>query len=152
MIPDVNSDTINLSNLPNASEFEEQTEHLLAFSVRTDAKAALLYISFDKMVSHINDKQNDLALNAISQRLLSKARESDIYAHMDGMNFANLSIETSHEHIKFLVEKLKNELATPIQLADNSLIKLNAKIGVAQFPDNGTDYHQLITYAKKSIS
>jgi len=147
MIPDEKA-TINVSSLPNATEFEEQTEHLLAFSSRAGAKAALLYISFDKLVSHINDKQNDLALNAISARLLSKARESDIYAHIENMEFANLSIETSHEHIKFLVEKLKDELAKPIQLADGALIKLNAKIGIAKFPDNGKDYRQLLMYAK----
>ena len=64
------------------------------------------------------------------------------------MEFANLSIETSHEHIKFLVEKLKDELAKPIQLADGALIKLNAKIGIAKFPDNGKDYRQLLMYAK----
>ncbi|PCI22014.1 MAG: diguanylate phosphodiesterase [Piscirickettsiaceae bacterium] len=150
MIPNESTATINLASLPDATEFEEQTEHLLAFTSRTDAKAALLYIAFDKLVSHINDKQNNLALNAISERLLSKARESDIYAHIGGMNFANLSIETSLDHIKFLVEKLKNELARPIELADGSLIKLNAKIGVAQFPNDGQNYHELMSHAQKA--
>lgn len=140
------------TTLPNAVDFEDQTGHLLAFSERTHAKAALLYIQFSPQVGDINEKQNNLALHAISQRLLSKARESDIFAHIKDMDFANLSIETSEEHVPTLVQKLKNELAEPIQLADNSFIKLNAKIGVAQYPAQGSNYSELMSVAKKALS
>ena len=143
--------TNSLSDLPDEANFSEQTEQLLELSDRTNAKAAMLFIAFDEHVGEINEQQNDLALNAISDRLLSKARESDIYAHLGGMNFANLSIETSEHHAAILVEKLKNELAQPIQLVDGSLIKLNAKIGVAHFPTHGNSYQTLISEAKRSI-
>ncbi|HIF17597.1 MAG TPA: diguanylate cyclase [Cycloclasticus sp.] len=139
------------SILPNQIEFEEQTKELLEFSTRTDAKATMLFIAFDSQVSDINNQQNNLALAAISERLLSKARESDIYAHLDGMNFANLSIETSGQHAEVLVEKLKNELAEAIQLSDGSSIKLNAKIGIAHFPAHGDSYQALLDHAHKSI-
>jgi len=142
----------SLTNLPNQSVFKEQTEHVLEFCERTHANAVMLYITFDKLVSHINDQQNGLAQKAISQRLLSKARESDIYAHVGDMEFANLSIETSNEHVPVLVEKLKNELANPIQLEDSSFIKLNTKIGVAIFPAQGKDYDELLKFAKNSIT
>ena len=138
--------------LPNQSAFKEQTNDLLEFSARTNAKATMLLITFDAHVGDINSQQNNLALDAISKRLLSKARESDIYAYLEGMTFANLSIETSGQHAEILVGKLKNYLAEAIELPDGSLIKLNAKIGVAHYPLDGDDYQSLIKHAKQSLS
>lgn len=146
------TETHSLTNLPGESAFAEQTQHLLEFSERTKAKAAMLFITFDAQVSEINAEQNNLALNAISNRLLSKARESDIYAHLNGMDFANLSIETSEQHAPILVEKLKNELAKPIKLIDGSSIKLNSKVGSAQFPADGGSYEELINVAKQNAT
>jgi diguanylate cyclase (GGDEF)-like protein len=152
MVSTPTSETNSLSNLPNATEFKESSEQLLEFSERTQAKAAMLFITFDAKVSEINEQQNGLALDAISERLLSKARESDIYAHLGGMDFANLSIETSAQHASILIEKLKIELAEPIRLSDGSSIKLSAKIGVAQFPTDGSTYQALIESAKNNAA
>ena len=141
----------SITGLPDSSTFKEQTKELLEFCTRTHAKAVMLFISFDPHTSEINNQQNDLALKAIADRLLSKARDSDIYAHMDGMNFASLTIETSKEHVPILVEKLKNELAQPIILLDGSAIKLNAKIGIAEFPEQGNCYEQLLDISSKAL-
>jgi len=141
----------SVTSLPNKTEFAEQTAQLLEFSTRTQAKAVLLFITFDSLVDDINQRQNNLAIKAISKRLLANARESEIYAHLDDMNFANLSIATSEQHAPTLVEKLKNQLAEPITLEDGSMIRLNAKIGVALFPEHGTDYLSLIDRAKQSL-
>lgn len=140
----------SITGLPDATTFAEQTEQLLEFCTRTNAKAVMLFIAFDASVSDINTQQNDLALKAIADRLLSKARDSDVYAHLDGMNFANLTIETSEKHVPILVEKLKIELAQPIELMDGSSIKLNAKIGIAEFPKQGKSYEELVSIAGNS--
>jgi diguanylate cyclase (GGDEF)-like protein len=144
-----NENTESLTGLPDAVTFAEQTKDLLEFSTRTHAKAVMLFITFDSHVSDINTQQNNLALKAIGDRLLSKARDSDIYAHLGNMSFANLTIETSEEHVSTLVEKLKNELAQAIELADGSSIKLNAKIGIAESPEQGSSFEQLIETAKQ---
>ena len=68
------------------------------------------------------------------------------------MNFANLSIATSEQHASILVEKLKNQLAEPITLEDGLMIRLNAKVGVALFPEHGSDYLSLIDKAKQSLN
>jgi GGDEF domain-containing protein len=68
------------------------------------------------------------------------------------MDFANLSVNTSDKHANVLVEKLKNELAEPITLQDGSSIKLNAKIGIALFPEHRENYTALMSNAKKSIA
>lgn len=151
MTPNQKESRCSITGLSDAATFAEQTEQLLQFCTRTHAKAVMLFIAFDSKVNDINTQQNDLALKAIAGRLLSKARESDIYAHLDGMNFANLTIETSEEHVSILVKKLKNELAQPIELVNGSSIKLNTKVGVAEFPTQGTSYEQLIDVARKSV-
>ncbi|MBQ0724072.1 MAG: diguanylate cyclase [Cycloclasticus sp.] len=139
------------TSLPNRVEFAEQTEQLLEFSARTQAKAVMLFITFDSLVDDINQRQNNLAIKAISKRLLTNARESDIYAHLDDMNFANLSIATSEQHAPILVEKLKNQLAEPITLEDGLMIRLNAKVGAALFPEHGSDYQSLLDKAMQSL-
>jgi len=149
MTPDKKEGHCSITGLPDATTFAEQTEQLLEFCTRTNAKAVILFIAFDSKVDDINSQQNDLALTAIAKRLLSKARDSDIYAHLDGMNFANLTIETSEDHVSILVEKLKNELAQPIELMNGASIKLNAKVGIAEFPKQGTSYEQLMAIASK---
>ena len=150
---DFSSDQTHHSDdmLPNVTEFAEQTEQLLEFSTRTNAKAVMLFITFDPLVADINQRQNNLAIKAISKRLLANARESDIYAHVEDMDFANLSIATSDQHAPTLIEKLKNQLAEPITLEEGLMIRLNAKIGVAQFPEDGADYLNLINKAKSSL-
>ncbi|PHR48608.1 MULTISPECIES: diguanylate cyclase [Cycloclasticus] len=139
-----------ITGLPDAATFSEQTEQLLEFCTRTHANALMLFITFDTSVSEINGQQNDLALKAIAKRLLSKARDSDIYAHLGEMNFANLTIETSEKHTPILIEKLKIELAQPITLMDGSSIKLNTKVGLAEYPKQGKSYAELIEVARKN--
>ncbi|ORU89545.1 MAG: hypothetical protein A6F71_00850 [Cycloclasticus sp. symbiont of Poecilosclerida sp. M] len=137
--------------LPSAVEFEDLGEHLLCFSARAHAKVVMLYIKFDGLVESINKKQNNLALQAITERLLLRSRESDIYAHIQGMEFANLSIQTSENHVAIVVEKLKNKLAEPIFLDDGSRIKLNAKIGIAEYPANGSTHQDLLYVASRDV-
>jgi GGDEF domain-containing protein len=67
------------------------------------------------------------------------------------MEFANLSIQTSDNHVAVVVEKLKNKLAEPIQLSDGSRIKLNAKIGIAEYPSNGSTHQDLMYVASCNI-
>ena len=151
MNPNQKTMPYSITDLADSSTFEEQTKELLKFCTRTHAKAVMLFIAFDTHTSEINTQQSDLALKAIANRLLAKARDSDVYAHLGGMNFASLTVKTSQEHVSILVEKLKNELAEPIELLDGSSIKLNAKIGIAEFPEQGNSYEQLINISSKGL-
>ncbi len=141
-------DKTHLSDLANEATFKEQTGHLLEFSARTQAKASLLFIAFDTADIKINEQQSAFAIDTISKILLAKARESDIYAHLNGMSFANLSIQTSPKHAATIVDKLKKELSQPIILADKTSLNLQVKIGVANYPDDGSSYAELINVAK----
>jgi len=152
MSSDPSKEAPSPTGLPDESNFADLTYHLLEFSKRTEAKAALLFIAFDQPTGTNSLEDDALALNAISKRLLSKARESDIYAHLEGFNFANLSIETSDQHASALIKKLKQELMDPIRLSDGSSIQLNVRIGLAQFPEQGENYETLMNNAKQSLT
>ena len=134
------------ARLPNKEEFADLAAHLLEFSERTNSKSALLYI-------HFNDSLKDpelkiLAIKAIEHMLLLLARDADTFAYVGDLNFVNLSIETSEQHIPKLIEKLKSELSQPIDLADGSSISLSVKIGSAQFPTQAKDCQGLLDIAK----
>jgi len=140
----------SLSSLANETTFKEQTKHLLEFSERTHAKASMLFITVNTSDVKLNEQQSNFAIEAISRILLAKARESDIYAHLSGMSFANLSIQTSPQHAETIAVKLKHELSQPIALADGTLLNLEAKIGIANYPDEGISYAQLMSTAKNA--
>ncbi len=141
----------SINDLADSKAFEEQTKELLKFCTRTHAKAVMLFIAFDSHTNEINDQQHELVLEAIANRLLAKARDSDVYAYLGEMNFASLTVETSQEHVSILVEKLNNELAEPIELLDGSVIKLSSKIGIAEFPEQGDSYERLINISSKGL-
>jgi len=152
MSSDPSKDAPSPTNFPDESNFADLTYHLLEFSKRTEAKATMLFIAFDQPTGANSLEDDVLTLKAISKHLLSKARESDIYAHLGGFNFTNLSIETSDQHASTLVKKLNQEFIDPIRLSDGSAIQLNVRIGVAHFPEQGEDYETLINNAKQSLT
>ena len=150
MTANIDTTPSSLSELADEATFKEQTKHLLEFSERTQAKASMLFITFDTSDIKLNEQQSKLAIETISKMLLAKARESDIYAHLSGMNFANLSIQTSPQHAETIAAKLKHELSQPIVLADGTSLNLQTKIGIANYPDEGISYTQLMSTAKEA--
>ena len=152
MTENINKPTSSFANLADEATFKEQTQDLLEFSARTQAKASMILLSFNTSDTTVNDQQRKLAIEAISIILLAKVRESDVYAHLGGMNFANLSIQTSPQHAEKIVEKLKNELSQPIVLTDGRSLTLDTKIGIANYPDDGDSYAELIDIATQQLT
>jgi len=138
------------TKLANEHTFIEQTKELLEFSTRTHAKAVMLYMSFDSKDNDISREQKELIIKVIAERLVITARDSDIYAHLGDMVFTNLSIKTSERHTDTLIEKLRNEFAQTLELSDGSSIKLNVKLGAAEFPAQGNSYEPLMSAAKQA--
>jgi len=138
------------TKLANESTFTEQTKDLLEFSDRTHAKAVMLYILFEHTQGTLSNERSDLIIKTIAERLVMTARDSDIYAHLGGMAFVNLSIKTSERHTDTLIEKLSNEFAQTLDLSDDSSIKLNVKLGAAEFPAQGSSYEPLMGAAKQT--
>ena len=135
-----------LTNLPNRSHLEQRLRHTLESSSRHNQKAAIICIDFDRF-KHINDTYGhavgDICLQEIAGRLKKRLRESDTVARTGGEEF---TVVLGDLHSDEDAEKVAADLLSAFKkqfTVSNATLDLSASLGIAIFPDHGTDAHQL---------
>jgi len=140
-----------LTGLPNRARFmHEASRALRAHHGRSD-KIAVLYVDSDNFKA-VNDSlghaAGDELLVEIARRIGSLIREGGIVARMGGDEFAVLlaPIE-SIEAASVVASRIAAAIRMPVESAAFGSIESSASIGVAIFPDHGTDVEQLLAAA-----
>lgn len=139
-----------LTGLPNRSLLTDRLQQMLAQARRSTSQGALVYMDLDKF-KPVNDTLGhdvgDLVLKEIAQRLLSSVRESDTIARIGGDEFVILlpAIETRQD-ASTVAEKIRAALALPF-LANGHTINIGCSIGIAVYPEHGTDEISLMKNA-----
>ncbi len=139
-----------LTELPNRTLFSDRLLQALAQAKRDKSRLALIYIDLDSF-KPINDtyghNTGDLLLKEVAQRLQECKRESDAVSRIGGDEFTLLlpSIETEHDAM-VVAEKILQALVQPFILDGNSM-QLSASIGIAIYPEHGSDEKLLIKHA-----
>ncbi len=140
----------SLTNLPNRAMFNQ----LLSFSLKTAARyqwqCAVLFIDLDRF-KVINDSLGheigDTLLVEMAARLRAGVRASDVVARLGGDEFMVLLNEISEgTHVSELARHLLSVLGKPIELSGQEC-RVTASIGIAMFPDDGTDEQSLMKHA-----
>jgi diguanylate cyclase (GGDEF)-like protein/PAS domain S-box-containing protein len=136
----------SLTKLPNRILLEQRMRHTLENASRYGHKAAILCIDLDRF-KQINDTYGhaagDACLKEIAERLMSRLRESDTVARTGGEEFTVVIGELLHSAD---AEKVAVDLLTEFrrQFSIEGLdIQLSASVGVALYPDHGTEGAQL---------
>jgi diguanylate cyclase (GGDEF)-like protein len=140
----------SLTDLPNRAMFNQ----LLSFSLKTAARyqrqCAVLFIDLDRF-KVINDslghEAGDTLLVEMAARLRAGVRASDVVARLGGDEFMVLLNEISEgDKVSELARDLLSVLGKPIELSGQEC-RVTASIGVAMFPDDGTDEQSLMKHA-----
>ncbi|MEM7411105.1 MAG: EAL domain-containing protein [Myxococcota bacterium] len=145
-----------LTELPNRYLLMDRLEHALKGAARRGAPIAVLFIDLDGF-KLINDSAGhrigDAVLVEVAKRLKAELRESDTSARIGGDEFVVLLSNIRHPRDAFLVaSKLANRLSEPMRFADTERdIAVGASIGIALFPDNGTDAEMLLANADAAM-
>ncbi len=139
-----------LTGLPNRALFSDRLQSAITNAVRDKTGLALMFIDLDKF-KPVNDTYGhgvgDLLLQDVAQRMLQCLRDSDTVARIGGDEFvvllrgANAIPETL-----VVAEKIRSGLDRPFLLEGHTL-QISCSIGVALFPEHGTDD---ITLAKNA--
>jgi diguanylate cyclase (GGDEF)-like protein/PAS domain S-box-containing protein len=136
----------SLTNLPNRFLLEQRMRHTLENASRYGHKAAILCIDLDRF-KQINDNYGhatgDACLQEIADRLVKRLRESDTVARTGGEEFTVVIGELLHGAD---AEKVACDLLTEFRrrFAIGDLdMQLSASVGVALYPDHGTEGAQL---------
>ena len=144
----------DLTGLPNRVLLEDQVRQGLREAKRNRRRLALLFVDLDRF-KHINDsmghKFGDTLIQAAAERIARSLRESDIFARMGGDEFVIVLHDVDEPDDATLVaEKVLGELRRPFDIGGRTLY-VSASIGLALYPDDGSDYGTLLQAADSSM-
>lgn len=139
-----------LTGLPNRRLFQDRLSSALERARRTGTSAALLVVDLDRF-KQVNDTLGhhvgDLLLQGVARLFNDRVRRSDTVARTGGDEFAViLDGPTSMVEAKHVGQSLLELLNEPLRLKDK-LVKVEASMGVAIFPDDAQDMEQLFIKA-----
>jgi diguanylate cyclase (GGDEF)-like protein len=143
-----------LTGLPNRVLFRDRLEQELAY-VRRGASLALHYLDLDHFKG-INDtlghSLGDELLKAVSHRLQGCLRECDLVARLGGDEFAVIQTGLAESReAAVLAQRLRDEvIREPYDLRGHHVV-VDASIGIALSPGDGSDAEQLLSNADMAL-
>lgn len=143
-----------LTGLPNRELFNDRLQSALRLAMRNRMPLSLLYLDLDHFKT-INDTLGhhvgDRLLQEVAQRLTKCVRKSDTVARIGGDEFlVLLNNAILPEHTLLIAEKIRTALGQPFDLAGSQL-QVTPSIGVARYPEHGSDYKYLILHADEAM-
>ena len=143
-----------LTDLPNRSLLSDRLQQAIISNRRENGHLALMFLDLD-MFKYVNDNLGhdigDLLLKEVAKRILDCLRESDTAARIGGDEFVVLlpSVESTQTAMR-VAEKIRNMLCLPFDIAGHRL-NISSSIGVAVYPEHGTDEKQLLKNADTAM-
>ncbi|MBU1439638.1 MAG: transporter substrate-binding domain-containing protein [Gammaproteobacteria bacterium] len=140
----------DLTQLANRNLLEERLTQALHQHARHHEKLALLFLDLDGF-KEVNDRfghhVGDELLVKVAEVLCHCVRKSDTVARFGGDEFVILlTAMLDKDDAAIVAEKILLHLSTPLQLSACSA-QVGASIGIALYPDNGTDSQQMMKAA-----
>src|ERR1700733_7304649 len=139
-----------LTDLPNRALFSERLTEAIAAAHRYRRKLAVLFLDLDRF-KHVNDSLGhliaDRVLQSVASRLHARVRATDTVARQGGDEFVILLSEVTHaQDAGVSAEKILQSVRT-LHRIDQHDLHLTASIGIATYPDDGTDAETLLRNA-----
>jgi diguanylate cyclase (GGDEF)-like protein/PAS domain S-box-containing protein len=143
-----------LTDLPNRSLFRDRLHAALSVARRYERQLGLLYIDLD-LFKHVNDTLGHAAGDALlieaSHRLTAAVRESDTVARLGGDEFAVVLAELNGAlEAEEVAQRIVEAMRRPFELNEGTG-RVTASIGVALFPEHGSDAEALQKHADLAL-
>ncbi len=142
-----------LTGLPNRSMLIAQTQRLLHDAQSTQTSVALLFIDLDRF-KHVNDTHGHLAgdglLRALAARLQSAVRDIDVPGRLGGDEFVVVLPHCTTQQAAAVAQRLCADLSLPVDV-HGATLRPSASIGIAMFPEDGTDSQSLLGHADMAM-
>lgn len=138
----------DLTGLYNRAGFTERLEQAMAVADRTDRYLGVIFIDLDRF-KYVNDSlghaAGDTLLRAVSTRIYSCCRVTDIVARMGGDEFAVIATHMREPSLSaHLAEKIVASFLEPFEI-DGHVVHAGASLGVTTYPvDDGTSKQLLM--------
>lgn len=143
----------SLTKLPNRMLYNDRLNRAIAFAQRHNSNVSIFFIDLDKF-KFVNDNYGheigDKLLIRVAEILTQCVRESDTVARLGGDEFTIILPCTNPVYnkpgISSIAEKIITELGKDI-LIDGYTLQIDASIGIAVYPEHGTDGSTLNKHA-----
>jgi diguanylate cyclase (GGDEF)-like protein len=148
--------TDGLTGLYNYRYFKEQLQQELNRARRHELKVSIAMIDIDHF-KHYNDTHGhpagDQILRAIAQLLKDNIRNIDLAARYGGEEFSLVLIETNKASAKIAAEKIRKLIEDHTFDYEESQPngKITISMGVATFPEDGTEFDELVQVADERL-
>jgi diguanylate cyclase (GGDEF)-like protein/PAS domain S-box-containing protein len=135
-----------LTGLPNRLLLEDRIQQSLAQAARYGQQAAFLCLDLDRF-KQINDSfghaAGDLCLQQVVTRISARLRAVDTFARTGGDEFVIILGELANKSSALMVARnVLESINQPIEV-EGASFDISASIGIAIYPDDGTDSLQL---------
>ncbi|NDP58546.1 MAG: EAL domain-containing protein [Oxalobacteraceae bacterium] len=139
-----------LTNLPNRSQFVKMISAAVEQADKAGEHCYVLMLNLDRF-KNVNDvlghQVGDDLLRKVAERLKQQLDGSQgQVARLGGDEFAIILPLASMRASQIMAEKILKSLEQPISLEDQT-VDLGAGIGIAGFPEHGTDAESLLSHA-----
>jgi diguanylate cyclase (GGDEF)-like protein len=143
-----------LTGLANRALFYDRLRQSLSLARRQSSQLGILFLDMDGL-KPINDKYGhrtgDAVIRETGQRISKVSRQSDTVARLGGDEFAVIAADVSgRDGARQHADRLGDEIRRPFAFEDNQLA-LDASIGLAIFPDDGTETDALVEKADQAM-
>lgn len=136
----------HLTGLPNRALLQDRTEHAIAMAQRASEPLTMMLVSIDHFKSvtdALGHQVGDKLLMEMAKRLTEAVRAQDTVARTSGKEFVLVLPCTPAEGAAHLATELLLMLAKPYQL-DAHELTITASIGIASYPENGSNFNALL--------
>lgn len=144
----------HLTSLANRTLLTQRLQLLIENNQNSGRKFGVLFLDLDNF-KEINDSLGhdvgDMILIHVAKTLLLATRKTDTVARFGGDEFIILVDDIEDEKsLKHIATKLIKAIQQPIRVRHFDL-SVTTSIGISLFPDNGTDFNQLIKNADLAL-
>lgn len=143
-----------LTNLYNRRRFTEELENVISASHRYNHTSAVLFFDLDNF-KDVNDLSGhhtgDELLKKVAKVLSDNARESDMVARLGGDEFAIIIKKTNREDALACAQRFCRKLNNIELQMDKHTHKVSSSIGIALYPDHGSDMKMLLANADSAM-
>ena len=145
-----------LTGIYNRRFFNEIIEKQLALAKRHNEPLSLLIADIDYF-KNINDiyghTAGDRALQQVVKLMKNAIRSSDIMARYGGEEFAIIMPTTDTDHALSKAEEIRQRISSADfdHVVTGKVIRMNLSIGVASFPEHGSEPGTLMNNADRAL-
>lgn len=139
-----------LTHLLNRRRFNRELGEAIIEASAADAQGALLFVDLDqfKDVNDISGHQTgDLLLRRVTEELRAAVAGSGLLGRLGGDEFALIVPSGGAEAAIVLAQRVQEHVQSVVLDAGHWRHKVSASIGIALFPDHGTEPVELMAHA-----